>query len=82
MIGILGDDAARDELVGKIDSINNAAVRFTAAQAIDHLTPKGSKQVSEKLSAIISKNAKSADREKSAYDAPLKQVLYRIDARN
>lgn len=82
MIGILGDDAARDELVGKIDGINNAAVRFTAAQAIDHLTPKGSKDVSAKLNAIISKNAKSADREKSAYDAPLKQVMYRIDARN
>jgi hypothetical protein len=82
MIGILGDDAARDELVGKIDGIRNAAVRFTAAQAIDHLTPKGSKDVSAKLNAIISKNAKSADREKSAYDAPLKQVMYRIDARN
>jgi hypothetical protein len=82
MIGILGDDAARDELVGKIDGINNAAVRFTAAQAIDHLTPKGSKDVSAKLNAIISKNAKSADREKAAYDSPLKTVMYRIDARN
>jgi hypothetical protein len=82
MIGILGDDAARDELVGKIDGINNAAVRFTAAQAIDHLTPKGSKDVAAKLNAVISKNAKSADREKAAYDAPLKQVMYRIDARN
>ncbi len=82
MIGILGDNAARDELVGKIDGIRNAAVRFTAAQAIDHLTPKGDKGVSEKLNAIISKNAKSADREKAAYDAPLKQVMYRIDARS
>ncbi len=82
MIGILGDDAARDELVGKIDSIENAAVRFTAAQAIDHLTPKGNKDVSAKLNAIITKNAKSADRAKSAGDGPLKQVMYRIDARN
>jgi hypothetical protein len=82
MIGILGNDATRDELVGVIDGIGNAAVRFVAAQAIDHLSPKGSKPVSEKLNAIISKNAKSADREKAAYDAPLKQVMYRIDARN
>lgn len=82
MIGILGDDAARDELVGVIDGITNAAVRFVAAQAIDHLTPKGSKPVSDKLNAIITKNAKSADREKSAYDSSLKQVMYRIDARN
>jgi HEAT repeat protein len=81
MIGVLGNDASRDELVGALDNINNAAVRFVAAQAIDHLTPKGSKAVSEKLNAIISKNAKSADREKASNDAPLKQVMYRIDAR-
>jgi HEAT repeat protein len=82
MIGILGNDATRDELVGVIDGIGNAAVRFVAAQAIDHLTPKGSKAVSSKLEAIIAKNAKSADREKAAYDSSLKQVMYRIDARN
>jgi hypothetical protein len=82
MIGILGNDSTRDELVGVIDGISNAAVRFVAAQAIDHLTPKGSKPTSEKLNAIITKNAKSADREKAAYDSSLKQVMYRIDARN
>jgi hypothetical protein len=82
MIGILGNEAARDELVGAIDKINNAAVRFVAAQAIDHLTPKGDKGVSDKLNAIISKNAKSSDRAKASMDSPLKQVMYRIDARN
>lgn len=82
MIGIFGNDANRDELVGAIDGINNAAVRFVAAQAIDRLTPKGSKAVAEKLDAIITKNAKSADRAKAAYDAPVKQVLYRIQARD
>jgi len=82
MIGILGNDATRDELVGVIDGLTNAAVRFVAAQAIDHLSPKGSKPTSDKLNAIITKNAKSADREKSAYDSSLKQVMYRIDARN
>jgi hypothetical protein len=82
MIGILGNDASRDELVGVIDGLTNAAVRFVAAQAIDHLSPKGSKPTSDKLNAIITKNAKSADREKSAYDSALKQVMYRIDARN
>ncbi len=82
MIAIFGNDAARDELLGVLDSINNAAVRYTAGQAIDHLTPKGSKPVAEKLNAIISKNAKAADREKAANDAPLKTVMYRIEARN
>lgn len=81
MIAILGDAAARDELVGAIDGIKNAAVRYVAASAIDHLTPKGDKGVSAKLNAIITKNAKSADREKAAIDNGLKQVMYRIDAR-
>jgi HEAT repeat protein len=81
MIAILGDAAARDELVGAIDGIKNAAVRYVAASAIDHLTPKGDKGVSAKLNAIITKNSKSADREKAAIDNGLKQVMYRIDAR-
>jgi HEAT repeat protein len=81
MIAILGDAAARDELLGAVDGIKNAAVRYVAASAIDHLTPKGDKAVSAKLNAIITKNAKSADREKAAIDNGLKQVMYRIDAR-
>jgi len=81
MIAILGDNAARDELLGAIDGIKNAAVRYVAASAIDHLTPKGDKGVSAKLNAIITKNAKSSDREKAAIDNGLKQVMYRIDAR-
>jgi hypothetical protein len=82
MIAILGNDAARDELLGVLDSITNAGVRYVAGQAIDHLTPKGNKAVAAKLNAIITKNAKSADRDKAIGDAPLKTVMYRIDARD
>jgi hypothetical protein len=81
MIAILGNDSTRDELVGVLDSITNASVRYVAGLAIDRLSPKGSKPTVEKLNAIISKNAKSANREKSANDEPLKTVMYRIDAR-
>ncbi len=81
MIGIYGNDAARDAVVASIDSVSNAAVRFVSAQAIDHLSPKGSKDAANKLNAIIQKNAKSPDREKSAGDQPLKQVACRLEAR-
>ncbi|HTA92315.1 MAG TPA: hypothetical protein VK745_22210, partial [Polyangiaceae bacterium] len=81
MIGILGNEQSRDQVVAGIDSVTNAAVRFVAAQVIDHLSPKGSKDAAAKLSAVIEKNAKSPDREKSSGDAPLKQVVYRLDAR-
>jgi hypothetical protein len=81
MISILGNEGSRDQLIAVLDKINNASVRFVAAQAIDHLTPKGSKDVATKLNDIVQKNAKSADKDKSAGDTPLKEVMYRLDAR-
>jgi hypothetical protein len=81
MIGILGNEQNRGELIERLDAIDNAAVRFVAAQTIDQLSPKGSKDSAEKLRKIIEKNAKSPDRDKAMADAPLKQVMYRLEAR-
>lgn len=81
MIGVLGDAAARDKLISALGSIENAAVRFVAAQTIDYLTPKGSDDVVKKLDEIIAKNKKSADQNKIAGDQPLQQVSYRLSAR-
>jgi len=81
MIGILGDEQSRDEVVKGIDSVTNAALRSVSATVIDHLSPKGSKDVAAKLNVVIERNAKSPDREKSAGDSPLKQVMYRLESR-
>ncbi|MEO8904354.1 MAG: HEAT repeat domain-containing protein [Polyangiaceae bacterium] len=81
MVGILGNEQNRDEIVSGIGSITNAALRFVSAEVIDHLSPKGSKDAAAKLTAVIEKNAKSPDRERSAGDSPLKQVVYRLEAR-
>ncbi len=81
MIGILGNEQTVDELVKRLGSIDNAAVRYTASQSIDHLLPKGSTKVADELEKIIDKNQKSADRDKIMGDAPLKQVMYRIRTR-
>ncbi len=81
MIGILGNEQTVDELVKRLGSIDNAAVRYTASQTIDHLLPKGSVKVADELKKIIDKNLKSADRDKIMGDAPLKQVMYRIRSR-
>lgn len=81
MVVIFGNESARDELIGALGSITNASVRYVTSLAIDRLTPKANKAVSEKLNAIITKNAKSADRDRAAGDEPLKTVLYRIDGR-
>jgi hypothetical protein len=81
MIGILGNDQARGDLIDRLSSIDNAGIRFVAAQTIDYLSPKGSAAAADKLEAIIDKNVKSADKDKIAGDAALKQVMYRIRAR-
>lgn len=81
MLGILGNDQTRDKLVDALDSIDNAAVKFTAAQAIDHLAPKGSIETADKLKKILDKDAILASRDKLLADAPLKSVMYRIRAR-
>ena len=81
MGAILGGETQRDELVKRIDSFENAAVRFVAAQTIDHLSPKGSKEAAAALRKVVDKNAEGGDKNKMAGDAPIKQVMYRIEAR-
>ena len=68
-------------LHGEMDAFENAAIRFVAAQTIDHLSPKGSKEAAAALRKIVDKNAESGDKNKMAGDAPVKQVMYRIEAR-
>jgi hypothetical protein len=81
MVAILGNEAARDKLVDSLGSIPNAGLRFVASQAIDKLSPKGSKPAADKLNAIITANAKSPDRDKAAGDSSLKEVMFRLYAR-
>jgi hypothetical protein len=81
MIGIFGNEQARGELIDRLGSIDNAAVRYAASQTIDQLSPKGSKEAAKKLDAIIEANEKTADSNKIAGDAPLKQVMHRIESR-
>jgi hypothetical protein len=81
MAGIYGNEQTRDEIVSRLDGIDNAALRYVSAQVIDHLSPKGSKAAVDKMNFIIERNAKSPDRDKAMGDAPLKQVMYRLSAR-
>lgn len=81
MAAIHGSPTTAIDMIDRLGSIDNAAVRYSVAQAIDFLSPKGSKEAAKKLQAIIDANEKTADRNKIAGDAPLKQVMYRIESR-
>jgi HEAT repeat protein len=82
MIAILGNEQTRDELIAGLGSVDNAALRYVSALAIDKLTPKGSKDAVAKLQAVIDKNAKSPDKDKQQGDEPLKLIVYRLEARS
>jgi len=81
MIGVYGDAKTRGELIDRLGVIEDYTIRAIAAQTIDFLSPKGSKEAADALDAIIDKNAKTADKDKVARDVPLKQIMYRIRAR-
>ncbi|MBX3183072.1 MAG: hypothetical protein KIT72_17205 [Polyangiaceae bacterium] len=81
MIAILGDEAARDSLIERLDAIENPAIRHVVANVIDRLTPQGSVEVADKLQKIIDKNAESPDAQKARGDQSLQGVAYRIRAR-
>ncbi len=82
MTGIYGSESTVNDLIDRLNNIDNAAVRYTVSQTLDQLTPKGSKDAVKKLGMIIDKNEKTADRSKIAGDQPVKQVMYRIEARS
>jgi len=81
MVAILGNEAARDKLVDGLGQISNAGLRFVASQAIDKLSPKGSKSAADKINTIVTNNAKSPDRDKAQGDSSLKEVMFRLYAR-
>jgi hypothetical protein len=81
MVGVYGNEKVRDQLVAAIDPISNAAVRFTAAKVIDHLSPSGSTAAADELQKLVDANLKRGDSNKIAGDAPLKQVIYRLRSR-
>ncbi len=81
MVGIYGNEKTRDQVVSGVDPISNAAVRFTAAKVIDHLSPTGSVAAADELQKVVDANVKRGDSNKIAGDVPLKQVIYRLRSR-
>ncbi|MBN2196689.1 MAG: hypothetical protein JW751_28005 [Polyangiaceae bacterium] len=81
MLAIHGDEKTPAQIVERLGGIENAAVRYAVASAIDYLLPKGSAEVADSLEKIIEANVKTADKNRIQGDAGLKQVMYRIRAR-
>ena len=86
MLGILGSDPARmastrTEIIKRLPKIKNAAIKFSAGKAIDHLTPKGDKAAADAIKKVMDDNKEKGDHNVILGDAPLKQIMFRILAR-
>jgi hypothetical protein len=87
MLGILGSDPARmdstrSEIIKRLPKIKNAAIKFAAGKAIDHLTPAGDKAAADAIKKVMDENKLKGDHNVILGDAPLKQIMFRILARS
>jgi hypothetical protein len=81
MVGQLGGPAAAAKLVEIMPDLEKGSLRYVAAQVIDHHYPKGSPEIAKQLQTIVEQNKKSMDKGKAAGDKPLRDALYRLQAR-
>lgn len=81
MLGILGNQSTAMEIAKRLPKIKNAAIKYAAGQALDFLTPNGDKELSAALKKTIDDNIAKGDRNMILGDAPIRQIMYRLDAR-
>lgn len=82
LVGVLGNEAGRSKIVAALTpEVSNAAVRFVLGNAIDRHSPKGDKTTEAGLQAIVDKAEAAKDTDLVQGNAPLKQVIYRLQAR-
>jgi len=81
MLGILGTPATSMDIVKQLPKIRNAAVRYTAVSAVDHLTQKEPASIADALQKIVDENKAKDDRNMMQADAPVKEIVYRLRAR-
>jgi hypothetical protein len=81
MLAILGNDKTRMEIVNRFPKIKNAAIKFAAGQALDHLAPQGDKAAADEIEKQVQANIAKGDRNLISGDSPLRQIRFRLLAR-
>ena len=79
MLGGLGNDSTRAEIVKRLPRIKNDSIRAEALNAIDHLSPNGDRKTADDLQAILDEQATRG--ETTPVDALMRQIISRLRAR-
>ena len=80
MLGTLGTEHTRDEILKHYGDFTNPGVSYAATTIVDHLTPQGSPEVARRLREVIA----GLDPSNEMYGVEigrLQRVLYRIECR-
>jgi hypothetical protein len=81
MVGQLKGPESGEMMIEAFGALDEGSLRYVASQVIDHHHPKGSKELADKLQAIVDKNAESMDQDRASGDKPLRDTMYRLRAR-
>lgn len=81
MLGVLGNEQTPMAIVQALPKVRNAAVRFSAVAAIDHLVRANGAAVADALQKIVDENKAKDDRDLMQADAPVKEIIHRLRAR-
>ena len=81
MLGMLGKDDTKAEIVKRWPKIKNAAIKFVSSKAIDKLSPNGDAKIADELQKIVDADVARGDTAAIQGNAPLKQYIPRLRAR-
>jgi hypothetical protein len=81
MVGMLGDEATKAELLGALPKITNASVRITTLSALEVLSPKGDNAAADKLLEMHKKAEEAKDEELIKAYSVFPQAAARLRAR-
>ncbi|PKN31383.1 MAG: hypothetical protein CVU63_24210, partial [Deltaproteobacteria bacterium HGW-Deltaproteobacteria-20] len=68
-------------LLKRFPNIKNAAIKYTAGQALDFLAPKGDQASADEINKQLEVNVAKGDQNLISGDAPLRQIRIRLVAR-
>ncbi|HMJ16511.1 MAG TPA: hypothetical protein VK524_34090 [Polyangiaceae bacterium] len=77
MLGVFGNESARDALLLRYPRIRSPVIRFWAAQAIGHLTRKPAEKSLQTLAELV----RAANDAGAPHDLALEQMLWRLRLR-
>lgn len=81
MLGMLGKDDTKAEIVKRLPKIKNAAIKFVSVKAIDRLSPNGDVKTADELQKIVDADQARGDQNAIAANSPIKQYIPRLRAR-